>query len=88
MAQRVISTSDDDHAQNLDLETGSEEFTLNGHTAYVNALALTDDGKRVISASNDKTLKVWNLETGSEDLPSLVIPTTFMFWRSPVMANA
>jgi WD40 repeat protein len=61
MAQRVISTSDDDHAQNLDLETGSEEFTLNGHTAYVNALALTDDGKRVISASMTKRSKsgIW-----------------------------
>ncbi len=37
---------------------------LVGHTDWVNACAVTPDGRRVVSASYDKTLKVWDLETG------------------------
>jgi len=38
--------------------------TLEGHTSWVRAVAVTNDGSRAISASNDRTLKVWDLETG------------------------
>jgi hypothetical protein len=38
--------------------------TLVGHTAAVNAVALTGNGKWAVSASEDKTLKVWDLESG------------------------
>ena len=38
--------------------------TLEGHTSYVNGVALTADGKRAVSASWDKTLKVWEVESG------------------------
>jgi WD40 repeat protein len=37
---------------------------LVGHSDYVNACAVTADGRRVVSASSDKTLKVWDLESG------------------------
>ncbi|MFS8117945.1 MAG: hypothetical protein ACMG55_05570, partial [Microcoleus sp.] len=40
--------------------------TLTGHTDWVQAVAITPDGKRAISASSDHTLKVWHLETGEE----------------------
>ncbi|MBD2492862.1 WD40 repeat domain-containing protein [Nostoc sp. FACHB-280] len=40
--------------------------TLTGHTASVNVVAITPDGKQVISASSDKTIKVWNLAKGKE----------------------
>ncbi|NJM64017.1 MAG: hypothetical protein HC849_33975, partial [Oscillatoriales cyanobacterium RU_3_3] len=40
--------------------------TLTGHTDWVQAVAITPDGKRAISASSDHTLKVWQLETGEE----------------------
>ncbi|KYC40721.1 hypothetical protein WA1_24075 [Scytonema hofmannii PCC 7110] len=78
--KRVISASYDKTLKVWNLETGKGVFsliknliarrqlltlTLTGHSSWVNALALTPDGKRVISASDDKTLKVWNLETGS-----------------------
>ncbi|BAY07666.1 NB-ARC domain-containing protein [Calothrix sp. NIES-2098] len=43
---------------------GSLVRTLVGHSSYVNAIALTPDGKYVISGSYDKTLKVWNWQTG------------------------
>src|SRR4028119_1154952 len=40
--------------------------TLKGHTGFVNAVAVTADGKRAISGSDDNTLKVWDLTTGKE----------------------
>ena len=38
--------------------------TLEGHTAWVNGVALTADGRFVVSGSEDKTLNVWDLDTG------------------------
>ena len=38
--------------------------TLEGHTGWVNSVAVTPDGKRAISASSDRTLRVWDLESG------------------------
>ncbi|WP_016949408.1 WD40 repeat domain-containing protein [Anabaena sp. PCC 7108] len=40
--------------------------TLTGHNSYVQAVAITPDGKKAVSGSNDDTLKVWDLETGKE----------------------
>ncbi|WP_292799591.1 WD40 repeat domain-containing protein [Nostoc sp. NMS7] len=51
---------------NLISPGGSLLLTLAGHSNWVNAVALTPDGKQVISASLDNTLKLWNLETGEE----------------------
>ena len=39
---------------------------LEGHGSWVNAVALTPDGRVAVSASNDQTLKVWDLEKGEE----------------------
>jgi WD40 repeat protein len=47
-----------------DLESGHALRTLEGHSSYVSAVAVTADGKRAVSASGDKTLKVWDLESG------------------------
>ncbi|MCK5217632.1 MAG: hypothetical protein KAJ93_07575, partial [Methanosarcinales archaeon] len=38
--------------------------TLEGHTDWVRAVAVTPDGRFAVSASNDRTLKVWDLKTG------------------------
>jgi hypothetical protein len=40
--------------------------TLQGHTSWVNAVAVTPDGRRAVSGSRDNTLKVWDLESGQE----------------------
>ncbi|MEG4818115.1 WD40 repeat domain-containing protein, partial [Microcoleus sp. K5-D4] len=57
---------DDKNLKVWDLTTGKEQFTLNGYTKSVNAVAVTADGKRAISGSLDKkTLKVWDLTTGN-----------------------
>jgi WD40 repeat protein len=39
-------------------------YTLQGHTDWIEAVAVTPDGNRAISASIDRTLRVWNLESG------------------------
>jgi WD40 repeat protein len=38
--------------------------TLEGHSTWINGVALTPDGKRAVSASHDKTLKLWDLDSG------------------------
>jgi WD40 repeat protein len=38
--------------------------TLKGHSAAVNALAISPDGQTFISGSNDKTVCLWDLNTG------------------------
>jgi WD40 repeat protein len=40
--------------------------TLVGHSGWVNAVAVSGDGRRAVSASADKTLKVWDVESGRE----------------------
>ena len=48
------------------MESGRELRTLEGHTAVVNGVALSGDGRRAVSASKDNTLKVWDVESGRE----------------------
>jgi WD40 repeat protein len=38
--------------------------SLEGHTSWVTACAVTPDGRHVVSASYDKTLKIWELASG------------------------
>ncbi|KAJ3124366.1 hypothetical protein HK098_001190 [Nowakowskiella sp. JEL0407] len=40
--------------------------TLEGHSGYLNAVAMSLDGKLVISGSKDATIKVWSTDTGEE----------------------
>jgi WD40 repeat protein len=47
------------------LDSGESARALAGHTDFINALAVTSDGRRAISASADHTLRVWDVETGN-----------------------
>ncbi|MFH7026590.1 MAG: DnaJ domain-containing protein [Heteroscytonema crispum UTEX LB 1556] len=38
--------------------------TLKGHSAAVNAIAISPDGYTLVSGSDDKTVRLWNLKTG------------------------
>ena len=44
--------------------TGRALRALEGHSAFVDRVAVTPDGQRAVSASRDKTLRVWDLQTG------------------------
>ena len=41
-------------------------FTFKGHESWVNAVAVTEDGKLAISGGRETTLKVWNLQSRKE----------------------
>lgn len=38
-------------------------ITLEGHTSFVNRIAISDDNQTLITASADKTVRLWNLTT-------------------------
>jgi WD40 repeat protein len=52
-----------------DLTSGEVLRTFSGHTASVNAIAVTPDGKYAISASYDTTLKVWDITIDESQEP-------------------
>jgi WD40 repeat protein len=48
------------------MESGKQLLTLTGHLSWVDAVALTPDGRQAVSASLDSTLKIWDMENGRE----------------------
>ena len=55
-----------DNLNFIDYENISIAHNLNGHSSYVNTLAISPDGQTLVSGSADKTIKIWNLSTGQE----------------------
>jgi WD40 repeat protein len=37
---------------------------LQGHTALVNSVAISHDGRFIVTGSADRTAKIWNTQTG------------------------
>jgi WD40 repeat protein/DNA-directed RNA polymerase subunit RPC12/RpoP len=62
--RRVESRSGDKALRVWDMESGQCLRTLEGHTASVNSVNVTPDGRRAVSGSKDKTIRVWDLESG------------------------
>ena len=48
------------------MDTGAELTLLTGHTAQVQRLAFSPDGKTLASTGNDRTLRLWNTQTGEQ----------------------
>ena len=46
--------------------TGHCLHTMKGHSAAVNAVAMTCDGNKAISGSSDRTIKIWNSDPESK----------------------
>jgi WD40 repeat protein len=61
--------------------TGDRISSLEGHSAPITAIALSQDGKTLVSGSRDRTIKVWNASTGEE-------LTTLTGHHSPITAIA
>jgi WD40 repeat protein len=49
-----------------DLLQGVELNALSGHSGWINAIALTEDGKQAVSSSCDSTLRLWDIDSGKE----------------------
>jgi WD40 repeat protein len=72
--RKALAQSDDQEVRSrarqlLDRLNGrlfGELRQLTGHTAQVDMLALSGDGKRLLSGSQDATLRLWDVETGKE----------------------
>jgi len=47
-----------------DVASGREEKVFEGHTAGVNALALSADGALLVSGSSDRRVRLWDAQTG------------------------
>ena len=66
MAAVPSRASEDETLRLWDLESGQTIRTLEGHTDWVRAVAVTPDGRRAVSVSEDRTLRLWDLESGKE----------------------
>ena len=58
--------SSDTTVKILNVATGIQERTLQGHTSGVGSVAFSPDGQRLASGGFDQQLKVWDAGTGRE----------------------
>ena len=88
MASARVSGSDDTTLRVWDLEGSQLLRVLEGHTSWVNAVALSADGKYAVSGSDDGTLRFWDLEGNQQ--PRLLMGHTGLSpqWRCRPMASA
>jgi WD40 repeat protein len=67
---RTLTGSADQTARVWEAANGKELLTLKGHSAGVECVAVSADGKWIITGSDDRTAKLWE-STKSEDPPTL-----------------
>ncbi|GMH83907.1 hypothetical protein TrST_g9414 [Triparma strigata] len=63
---RIVSGSDDTTIKVWDMNSGSLELKLEGHSNYVWSVAFSPDGSRIVSGSRDKTICVWDAKNGKK----------------------
>ena len=63
--RRSVTGGDDHTVRVWDLQSGTCERVLEGHTDTVFGVAVDPAGRRAVSASNDQTVRVWDLQSGA-----------------------
>jgi hypothetical protein len=63
---RNIASSSTSAIDIWDVASGRLVRQLEGHTDFVNALAVSPDGRRLASGSYDFTVRLWDIQTGKE----------------------
>lgn len=71
----LFSGSRDKTIRVWDLYTGENISIIRGHTASINEIKLSPDGRWVVSASDDGSLRIWNSQTGKP----LTLPQSMSF---------
>ena len=69
----------------LNIKTGISEYSLEGHTQIVSAVAFSPDSKTLVSGSNDTTIVRWDVATGiakGQPLEGHTQPVTMIAFRS------
>jgi WD40 repeat protein len=64
--KHLITASTDKNLKLWDAATGQEVRRFEGHTHFVESVAVTPDGKRAVSGSIDGAIRVWDVATGKE----------------------
>jgi len=62
--KNIVDISDNNTFKILDIQSGKEIQSFEGHTAYVYCIAITPDGKNIVSGSDDHTIKLWDISSG------------------------
>ena len=56
----IISGSSDKTVRIWSFFKRKQEVVLQGHTNWVNSVAVTSNNRYIVSGSSDKTIRVWN----------------------------
>ncbi len=63
---KLLSGAADKFVKIIDVATGKNSMSFEGHTEHVLGVSWMADGLTVASASADKSIKVWNTQDGSQ----------------------
>lgn len=61
---KLFATAIENNIYLWEVDNIQQLLKLDGHTAWVRAIAFHPNGKVLASGSNDNTIKLWNVETG------------------------
>jgi len=57
---------DDRVLQQVDCATGATIHSFVGHTKFISAIAISQDGRQALTSAIDTTVRLWDLESGKE----------------------